>query len=743
MRRRLGIWAAMTVVVFAAVLTAAPTVLQSAHVRWPAWPIALAGAVLTALVALAKPAVDAVAQRFGDRAAHDLDRQDRARELEHAVGGRRKGLPSAGEITNRALLGMHPSIPLPVGADASLSPDLPLYIPRDLDADLRSWITAHQESGGFLLLVGPVACGKTRCAYELAHDLLADWPTFMPSTSAQLANYFEANPAQGKLVVWLDETQNFLGPDGLTIATVRQILALSWPVIIIGTMSPQAYDTLAGPPDRALGDANQVSREILTRLAQRKDLLPRFSRAELNRAASLATRDPRIAEAMSDMRSWNLTETLAAAPDLISRWLNASDPYGAAVITAAVIARRCGHPEPLPAKVLQSLALTMLTAAERGRATAQWFQAALVWARAPVRGPAAPLTPQATTPGVIEGDQVSDVLVQYAARDESVPGHIIPEPTWLLLVDEATPNACGYIVDVAYWHRQLQQSPIIDRAIRRAAAAKDAVAMFNLGVISAERGRFAEAAKWYREAAAAKHTAAMYNLGLMLGRQSRVAEAEKCYREAAAAKHTTAMYNLGNLLRQQGKIAEAEKWYREAAAAKHTAAMYNLGLLLERQGKIAEAEKWYREAAAAKHKVASYNLAELLKRQGEDAEAEKWYREAAAAGYTSAMYNLGESFERQGEDAEAEKWYREAAAAWHTAATYSLGNLLRRQGKVAEAEKWYREAAAAEHTAAMYSLGNLLKRQGKDAEAEMWYRTAAAAEGPVTEISRLGLVLQS
>jgi hypothetical protein len=63
---------------------------------------------------------------------------------------------------------------------------------------------------------------------------------------------------------------------------------------------------------------------------------------------------------------------------LISRWLNAADdPYGAAVITAAVIARRCGHPEPRPATVLESLAETLLTPAARARATGQWFQTAL------------------------------------------------------------------------------------------------------------------------------------------------------------------------------------------------------------------------------------------------------------------------------------------------------------------------------------------------------------------------------
>ena len=348
MRLKLGIWAALAVVVFAALLAAAPAVLKAADVQWPAWPIALTGAVVTALVGLAKPVANVVTQEWADRAKRDLDRRARARELEHAVSGRERGWPSAGQITDRALLGIHPSIPLPPDADASLSPDLPLYIPRDVDGDLRAWITAHRESGGFLLLVGPAASGKTRCAYELVHDMLDDWPMFMPSTSAQLTDYFDASPTPGKLIVWLNETQKFLGPSGLTTATVRHILALPWPVVLVGTMWPEQYDTLTASQGTALDGDLQDSREILAMLAQRKDLLPGFSSAELDRADSLAARDPRIAEAVGETGSWSLTETLAAAPDLLSRWVNAADPYGAAVITAASSLAAAGIPSPCP-----------------------------------------------------------------------------------------------------------------------------------------------------------------------------------------------------------------------------------------------------------------------------------------------------------------------------------------------------------------------------------------------------------
>jgi len=153
--------------------------------------------------------------------------------------------------------------------------------------------------------------------------MLADWPIFMPSTAAQLTDYFEAGPTAGRLVVWLNETQKFLGPDGLTAATIRHILARPRPVIIVGTIWPRHYDTFAGATATTLGDGGQDGREILVMLAQRKDLPSEFNAAEYGRADSLAARDRRIAEA-TETASSCLAETLAAAPDLISRWLTAA-----------------------------------------------------------------------------------------------------------------------------------------------------------------------------------------------------------------------------------------------------------------------------------------------------------------------------------------------------------------------------------------------------------------------------------
>lgn len=607
-----------------------------------------------------------------------------------AAGGRARGLRSARQITDRALLGIHPSIPLPAGADPSLSPDLPLYVRRDVDADLHAWITGHQESGGFLLLVGPAASGKTRCASELVQGMVGDWPMFMPATAAELTEYFEADPPPGELIIWLDKTQKFLGTNGLTAATLRRILARPRPAIIVGTIEIEDYDTLT-ELSIALSETQRNTREILTMIAYRKDLLPDFSPGELKRAQRLAHRDPRIDEAVCQADSANVPEILAAAPDLISRWVNPSNPDGAAVITAAVIARRCGHPEPLPPAVLKPLAKSVLTPVQRGRATRKWFRIALDWAREPVRGAAAPLTPLATTPGAIDGYQVSDVLVQHAARYQHVPGHTISEPILLLLIDKASPQACQAIAEMAFVTTRFGQwrFSVAKRAFRKAASAGDTDAMFNLGIFLAwhqrEKG---EAEQWLRKAASAGRADAMCEVGDLLKERGKESEAEQWFHKSASAGYEPAFLKLAGLLVDQGKESEAEQWIRlaEQQFRKHAdegdgSATVGLLFVLTLQGKEDEAEQWRPRAEQFFREIMkSLNLIEevdtaipsamsaiMLILIGNEDEAER-LRESADAGEAESMAALGILRMIQGKEDEAKHWLRKAVAAGSTLA---------------------------------------------------------------------------
>jgi hypothetical protein len=577
-------------VVFVVVAEVGPAFLEAARLSWS--PLVVAGVVaaLTGAVSVVKPIADAYAQAWARWPVRWVERAQRRKELVEAVTGGR-GFPRIRDIRDhdRSLLGIHPAIPLPADADPSLSVELPTYVLRDIDTGLRAWLAERQHTGGFLLLVGPAAAGKTRTLYEALRVVVPKWRLILPMSGAQVNELAAADVDLSRTVVWLNDIPTFLGAEGLTAATVRRLLAdRERPVLLVGTIWPDLFDALTRPAatDGTQQDLGRDAREILSVLATRFDLTSDFSRHEQERARALAHHDPRLAEA-THLNDPHIAQTLAAAPELIRRWRNPANPYGAAVITAAVTARRCGHPEPIPESVLRPLAEHVLAPTERATAPTDWFTEALDWARQPVRGKAAPLTPHASSVGTIDGHRVSDVLVEHAATNPDAPGHTISAESWRLLLAHAAPGACADIGRSAYL--ELEKPDSAQRAFFRAAEAGDARGMFNLGYLLEKRGDEAEAESWYRRAADAGNAAAMTNLGILLKERGDEAAAEVWWRRAAAAGSAAAMFNLGYLLEERGDEAQAESWWRRAAKAGSTFAKSRLGLRLrERQGRAGE-----------------------------------------------------------------------------------------------------------------------------------------------------------
>ena len=130
---------------------------------------------------------------------------------------------------------------------------------------------------------------------------------------------------------------NFLDDEhGLPGAVVRGLLTAPHPVVIIGTLWPDrftAYTTLPAPGGP---DPYAREREVLD-LADVVRVGPEFSPAEQDRARAAAFRDRRLAVAL-EAAGYGLTQTLAAAPQLVARWQDAriASPYGRAVLTAAL-----------------------------------------------------------------------------------------------------------------------------------------------------------------------------------------------------------------------------------------------------------------------------------------------------------------------------------------------------------------------------------------------------------------------
>ena len=254
------------------------------------------------------------------------------------------GAVRAGEADLRRL-GVHAAISVPWVPD-ELPPE---YVPRDVDADghgVRARVAAAAARGGFVLLVGGSSVGKTRCAAEALKALLPDWWLVHPAGPDQVAALAAAPPP--RVVVWLDELQRYLdGEHGLTGGVVRALLNAPGSVVIIGTLWPVRYAAYTIVPGPGGADPQAREREVLD-LAEVIRIGAAFSPAEQDRARAAAARDRRLAIALG-ATGYGLTQTLAAAPQLVARWedAQAADPYGWAVLTAAVDAARLGARGPL------------------------------------------------------------------------------------------------------------------------------------------------------------------------------------------------------------------------------------------------------------------------------------------------------------------------------------------------------------------------------------------------------------
>ena len=84
-------------------------------------------------------------------------------------------------MRNSALLGIHTAVPLPSDAPASLSRDLPTYVSRDADTELRRLVGAAATGSGFVLIMGCATAGKSRSAFEVIQQVVPNWRLYLPS----------------------------------------------------------------------------------------------------------------------------------------------------------------------------------------------------------------------------------------------------------------------------------------------------------------------------------------------------------------------------------------------------------------------------------------------------------------------------------------------------------------------------------------------------------------------------------
>lgn len=331
------------------------------------------GAAIAAVVSVATVGVHTEWQRQAEFA--------RRRPGALAIATSDGQFPLVRDLRDPVAVGVHPSEALEL---AGTIDRLPAYVTRDLEPQLHSAL----RRGGFVLLVGESTAGKTRAAFEAMRLLLPDYHFLAPSTREAVEVLLEDWGGTGDCVVWLDDLERFLGPGGLTLSALHRLLAPQDRVVVLATMRSHEYTRYGNRAEREVTGVDQEvwrqGRSVL-RQAQVVHIERRWTVAERTRARALVA-DPRLSRALAGGERFGVAEMLAAGPELAQAWQHGwvpgHHPRGAALVAAAVDARRAGYHRPMPAEVLKRLHESYLERRGGPELRPEPFQEALTWALA-------------------------------------------------------------------------------------------------------------------------------------------------------------------------------------------------------------------------------------------------------------------------------------------------------------------------------------------------------------------------
>jgi hypothetical protein len=248
----------------------------------------------------------------------------------------------------------------------------PPYIPRRHDELLKAMLNPAVRASRLVVVRGGSSTGKSRAAYQAVMARLAGWRLEYPQDPAALADHLETG-IPNRTVLWLGELRDYADADGGPQALSRLAGLLHGDGnIVITTVWPEHWerytDAARARPGRA--DPAGVAGRLLLGLPDLTngdparidparggviDVPSHFTDRDLE--AAKRTGDPVLQEAAvaaaTAGQGRQVTQYLAGVPALLERYAGSGgDPYGQAVITAAMDAARLGHASLLPASLL-------------------------------------------------------------------------------------------------------------------------------------------------------------------------------------------------------------------------------------------------------------------------------------------------------------------------------------------------------------------------------------------------------
>lgn len=647
---------------------------------------------------------------------------------------------------------VHRSITL----DEGHLPDLPVYVPRAHDALLREVVEqAVRGRSAMAVLTAGSAAGKTRACWEALAPLrvAGGWRLWHPQSPTRPQAALDGlDRVEPRTVVWLNETQDYLGANGdqgeRVVGMLRALLNDSCraPVLVLGTLWREHHDALTREP------GSQATALLAGRVIRVPDV---FEDVDLPALAQAAKADPRLAWASKNAVGRQITQSLAGAPELLDRWRMA--PRAAeAVLRTAVDVRRLGYSQDLSAQFLARGALAYLNDVDVDQMGEDWFEHALHYATRPCKGAPGPLIRHPTGTDRAHLYRLHDYLYQQGKRDRE--RERCPAGLWDVLVEHAT--GVDNLVTLA---EQAQQrglyavaARLADRALGVASdgsGAATARAMRLLGWMHERRAATAGAVEWraradaldpplrlgfvltssdleededdLRERAAAGDRAAMMLLADRLS-ATNPEEALLWARRAAETGESEPVLRLADALERAYRTDEAMRLLISQAESGDTGAMWRLQHLLTGQGKPEEAFHWLKAHAQTGDPLAVSKLATALQRRGDRNGAEQLLRRHAEAGATPVMWHLGEFLVQHGDLDEAITWFQRSAAEDPMAARL-IFDKCRELNRVADAESPLRAQHDKGNWSATKRLAQTLMLLGRHDEAELLLRWAVEA----------------
>jgi hypothetical protein len=482
-------------------------------------------------------------------------------------------------------------------------------------------------------------------------------------------------------------------------------------------------------------------------------IAPDFSPAEQNRARAATARDPRLLVAL-DTTGYGLTQTLAAAPQLVARWEDAqtASPYAWAVLTAALDAARLGARAPLSAEFLRAAAAGYCTSAQEAEAPDNWFERALAYATKKLHGTVAALSPAGAGMGQVAGYTAADYLIQQASRERRYER--VPASTWDASLSHVrdpadTTRLAGsarsrllyryamplyrHAADVGEtWAARLLAQLLADRGdpdgaaqilrarrdldqLRTRADAGDGDAAWELTGLPQQRGDL----DGLRARADAGDRAAAGRLADLPEERGDLDGAARLLRAQADAGDRFAAGRLANLLQQQGDL----DGLRARADAGDGEAAWRLAGLLEEHGDLDGAVQVLRALADAGNETAAWRLAGLLEEHGDLDGTVQVLRALADAGDSAAAGQLAGLLSQAG-DLDGLRALADAGDAY---AAGWLANLLQHRGDL----DGLRARVDAGDMWAAERLLSLLINQGRREEAEQLRRFGLNPDGSI------------